>query len=91
MKKKILINLLLGITVLSMVITPVIAAQKVVVHEQVISPADSVQEPTNRFAPGVKDLLVQGTGPVQVIIQTASHEYSQISSLISQLGGTVSH
>jgi hypothetical protein len=91
MKKKILINLLLGITVLSMVITPAVAAQKAVVHEQVISPADSVQEQTNRFAPGVKDLLVQGTGPVQVIIQTASHEYSQISSLISQLGGTVSH
>ncbi|MFX0184857.1 MAG: hypothetical protein ACFE95_17375, partial [Candidatus Hodarchaeota archaeon] len=90
MKKKILFSLLLGAAILSMVITPVIAAQKVVVKEQEISPEVSALEPTDLFAPGVTDLLAQGASPVQIIIQTASHDYTQISNLIKSLGGTVS-
>ncbi len=45
--------------------------------------------PADKLGFGVTSLLTQGSTPVNVIVATTTNDYSQISALIEELGGTV--
>lgn len=45
--------------------------------------------PADKLGYGVPSLLTQGVTPVNVIVATTTNDYSQISALIEELGGTV--
>ncbi|MFX1486940.1 MAG: S8 family serine peptidase [Promethearchaeota archaeon] len=47
--------------------------------------------PLEKLTTGVAGLLEQGATPVSVIVQTTTHDYAQLTSLIESLGGTVTY
>ncbi|MFX0068734.1 MAG: S8 family serine peptidase [Candidatus Hodarchaeota archaeon] len=51
----------------------------------------TVSTPMEKLTPGAKELLTQGSTPVDMIIQTATSDYGQISALIEDLGGTIKY
>jgi hypothetical protein len=89
MKKKLFLSLSVVVVVLTMVAIPVVVLQTAAVSELTQSPQVTTSTTTDVFAPGVSDLLAQGPNPVDVVIQTSTHDYSQITLLIQGLGGTV--
>jgi subtilisin family serine protease len=87
-KKKILVCIFVLVAIFSLVATPVVTIQPLVVNEQEISPQ---LEPTDRLSPGVSNLLSEGSNPVSIIVQTSTHDYSQISTLVQSLGGKITN
>jgi hypothetical protein len=88
MKKKLFLSLSVVVVVLTMVAIPVVVLQTAAVGELTQSPQMTTST-TEVFAPGVSDLLAQGPTPVDVVIETTTHDYAQITLLIQGLGGTV--
>ena len=56
--------------------------------EVMVNPIET-SNPMDKFATGAKDLLGYGMDDVNIIVQTTTHDYTEITSLIESLGGTV--